>query len=151
MMNQWTLYNCSISFQRRYSDGFGKIYPHLTAIIDVQKGRVKGITWDDACLFCGKSQCAENTFDFHGRIGSQEEFQQPTKGCFIEQETCTEYADGGRSDCDLTLYVVWTGTDSKGLALQSSSYRFSMFPVQELADRFSQNLPDVPDSIPFTR
>ena len=119
----------------------------------MRKGVVNGIAWDDGCLFCSKTQCLENTFDFAGFKGNEKEFRQKTQGCYITSELCTpENEDGtGKNICDLQLYIVWTGTDSNGLALQSSNYRFSAFPVQELEDRFSQFVPDVPEvNIPFT-
>ena len=144
---------CRISYQRKYYDGFSKVYPFLTAILDVKNGVVDGIAWDDGCLFCRKIQCLENTFDFTGLKGNEEEFRQKTKGCYITSDLCVpENEDGtGKNICDLQLYVVWTGTDSNGLALQSSNFRFSAFPVQELTDRFSQFVPDVPEvNIPFT-
>mmetsp|Transcript_50151 Transcript_50151/g.76277 ORF Transcript_50151/g.76277 Transcript_50151/m.76277 type:complete len:280 (+) Transcript_50151:128-967(+) len=144
----------ALSFQKRYSDGFAKIYPHLTAIIDVKDGVVKGIAWDDACIFCGKGTCEDNTFDFNGNLGNAEDFGQPVGGCYLKEDECIESVTAGGTDCDLLLYVVWTGTDANGLAFQSSSYRFSAFPAQELSDRFSQNLPDLPSidlpDIPFT-
>lgn len=59
----------ALSFIRRYYDeSEGKIYPYLTAILDVRDGVVVGIAWDDACVFCQFSnRCEEvshktNTF-----------------------------------------------------------------------------------------
>jgi hypothetical protein len=135
----------ALSFQKRYYDSFDKIYPHLTAVIDVDKGVVQGIVWDDACIFCSKNECEENTFDFSGVLGTTKQFNQPTGGCFLEKATCIQFNQDSRTDCDLILYVVWTGTDKNGDSMLSSSYRFSAFPAQELSDRFSQNLPAFPE------
>jgi hypothetical protein len=132
-----------LSFQKRYYDGFEKIYPHLTAVIDVEEGVVKGIAWDDACIFCSKSECEDNTFDFNGFLAS--DANQPVGGCFLSLETCKAYALEGRTDCDLILYTVWTGTDSNGVAFKSSSYRFSAFPTQGWSDSISQSLPSFED------
>jgi hypothetical protein len=135
----------ALSFQKRYYDSFDKIYPHLTAVIDVSQGVVQGIAWDDACLFCSKNECQENTFDFNGVLGNTKQFNQPTGGCFLEKPVCIQFNQDLRTDCDLILYVVWTGTDKNGDSMLSSAYRFSAFPAQELTDRFSQNLPDFTD------
>jgi hypothetical protein len=132
----------ALSFQKLYYDKVDKIFPHLTAVIDVDKGVVTGIAWDDACIFCSKNECQENTFDFNGFQGNTKQFNQPTGGCFLEESVCISFDLESRTDCDLLLYVVWTGTDKNGLELLSSAYRFSAFPAQELSDRFSQNLPD---------
>jgi hypothetical protein len=147
-----------------YYDGYDKIFPYLTAIVNVQNGNVTGITWDDACLFCTVNECEANTYDFQGNLATEEEAKQPVNGCFVPEEECKAMqfasvasaaaADGsggaeeaGSAGCDLLLYVVFTGTDSKGKDLQSGAYRFSAFPAQSWADRVSQNLPDfVPQS-----
>lgn len=143
-----------LSFQRVFytPTAGGKVYPYLTAIVDVQKGVVKGITWDDACLFCSKGKCEENTYDFNGNLGTQKEYGQPTKGCYIEQPECTAAAAAAAADdakpiCDISVYVVWTGDDADGKALQSSAFRFSAFPEQEIQNRITDNLPDIPSGL----
>ena len=120
----------------------------MTAIINVDKGIVTGITWDDACLFCTANRCEPNTFDFAGNLATQEEAKQPIGGCHVTPPECVSLtANGEGTGCDLLLYVVWTGTDSQGKDFLSSAYRFSAFPAQGWLDRISQNLPDfVPQS-----
>ncbi|KAG7340152.1 hypothetical protein IV203_006556 [Nitzschia inconspicua] len=140
----------ALSFQKRYFDGFEKVFPYLTAIINVEGGTVTGITWDDACLFCSANDCEPNTFDFSGNLATKDEARQPVGGCGVLTDNCRsqvttgdEQADG----CDLLLYVVWTGTDSRGRDFRSSAYRFSAFPAQKWTNRISQVLPDfVPQS-----
>lgn len=135
-----------LSFVRVYHDFVnGRIYPHLTAIIDVENGRVRGITWDDACVFCGNSQCNEITYNFNGVEQDKKSSGQPTKGCYNEVVPCQLDQDDGGTLCDLNLFVVWTGTDKNGVAFQSSAYRFSQFPKQELGDRFE--VPDLPNPL----
>jgi hypothetical protein len=49
-----------LSYLRRYYDfELGRIYPYLTAIINVTAGEVTGISWNDACEFCGSDTCEE--------------------------------------------------------------------------------------------
>jgi hypothetical protein len=115
-----------LSFLRRYYDyNAGRIYPYLTAIINVKAGEVTGITWDDACEFCDADRCVENTVDFNGvEVTQQSSGGQPTKGCYISQEECNklvaEIGGTGGTDCDVLVYVVWTGTDSRGKTFQSA-------------------------------
>lgn len=126
----------ALSFLRVYSDVTAKkIYPYLTAIISVKRGVVQGITWDEACMFCSPSECEEITYDFNGDLQT---LGQPTTGCFVPYQDCKQ------TICDLTLYVVWTGTDSNNRAFQSSASRFSAFPSQDWKDRVLNNLPDIP-------
>jgi hypothetical protein len=134
-----------LSFLRRYFDfELGLIYPYLTAIIDVKDGVVIGITWDDACVFCGSDKCNENTVDFNGVEATQKSSGQPTKGCYIPQEDCNLLiTEQSRTDCDVLVYVVWTGTDSSGKTFQSAANRFSNFEPQEVQDRKTDNLPKV--------
>lgn len=126
----------SVSFQKLYYDDEegGKIYPQLTAIIDVEEGIVKGITWDDGCIFCKDLQCGKNTYTFKG---TEAALDTPTGGCGTPESEC---ADGESSTvCDIAFHVVWTGTDGEGRPFQSSAYRFSAFPKQDFVD--SLNLP----------
>lgn len=141
----------SLSYQKWYFNGGDKVFPFLTAIIDVENGVVRGITWDDASIFCSPDEAERNTFDFNGLAGSEEKFGQPVEGCFLSlKNECTVQTETG-TQCDLLLYVVWTGTDSKGNSFLSSSYRFSAFPAQDWSDRIMNNLPEfkIPDLNPF--
>jgi len=126
----------SLSYQKLYYNATKKyVFPFLTAIIDVDVGKVKGITWDDASLFCGLDK-ESNTYDYTGKVGNEDSFKQPVKGCYYKADECKE-------NCDLLLYVVWTGTDVYGRSFLSSSYRYSSFPPQEWGDRLVGLLPDV--------
>jgi hypothetical protein len=135
------------SLVRTYYDAtLQRVYPYFTAVIDVQKGVVERITWDDACIFCGglPGECVETTYDFNGNIQNASGARQPTRSCSLSIDQCNspEIDPSQAHPCDLMLYVVWTGTDANGQALQSHAYRFSEFPAQELADRVTQLLPD---------
>jgi hypothetical protein len=100
-----------------YDYELGRIYPYLTAIINVTAGEVTGISWDDACDFCASDTCEENTVNFNG-VEVTEEWAGPTKGCYITQEECNilaaETLHSTPIICDVLVYVVWTGTDSTG-------------------------------------
>ncbi len=116
-----------LSYLRRYYDfGLGRIYPYLTAIINVTAGEVKGISWDDACEFCGSDKCEESTVDFNGVEVTEESSGQPTKGCYITQEDCNQMAAetyplyGTPIICDVRVYVMWRGTDSTGKSFKSA-------------------------------
>ena len=159
----FTASQTSVSYLRLFYDSTQEyIYPHLTAIIDVTNGVVNGITWDDACVFCGNNRCRENTLDFtghvcednmclerkliNGNITYQNTTVGPTKGCYFKKIECEEIVRRGGSDCDLTLYVAWTGTDSSGRGLFSSTSRFSAFTQKSLQDQFSHGLKKFLDS-----
>jgi hypothetical protein len=108
---------------------------------------VKGIAWDDACVFCGKDKCLENTFDF---TGSEALPQEPTKGCVLTLKECKEIHDQGGNTCDLRLYVVWTGTDKNGMYLTSSSKRFSAFSPRQIRDSFKDTLNKIKNGVSNT-
>lgn len=133
------------------------MYPFLTAIIDVDKGDVVGITWDDACVFCEMSECQMNTYNFDGSVATAEQAKQPVEGCYLTREQCLGFAASGSTQCDLKLYVVWTGTDADGNALLSSDSRFSMFPRNRIEesvtgayDKMLEDLKNMKDTITDT-
>jgi hypothetical protein len=134
-----------LSFLRTFYNATSQlVFPYLTAIIDVNHGIVQGITWDDSCVFCAPNECSEITYNFAGKLQSQKSSGQPTAGCKVTLETCNSFITAktnGTLSCDLQVYVVWTGTDGKGRAFQSSSSRFSAFPPQNIKDRLLSLLP----------
>ena len=93
-----------------------------------------GIAWDDACVFCEKNMCLANTYNFDGSVATCEQINQPTDGCYLTVEQCNGFMKTGSNQCDLKLYVVWTGTDVDGNVLLSSNSRFSMFPPNRLQE-----------------
>jgi hypothetical protein len=135
--------NLGVSFLKQYYDiEARRIFPYLTAIIDADQGEVTGITWDDACVFCGSDQCQPIMFNYNGEAVTSSQAGQPVGGCYVSQEECeTALATGVATNCDLTLYVVWTGTDKNGVAFQSAASRFSNFKTKTLKDQLSENLP----------
>eukprot|EP00804_Cyclotella_cryptica_P014456 CCRYP_004784-RB/>CCRYP_004784-RB protein AED:0.32 eAED:0.32 QI:669/1/1/1/0.5/0.66/3/606/213 len=145
----------SLSFLRRYYDTTSqKVYPYLTAIIDVRDGVISGIAWDDACIFCEHSRCLPNAYNFDGSVATNEQISQPTDGCYFTRDECVALHSGGADDCDLKLYVVWTGTAVGGKVLLSSDSRFSAFPpnriqenVQNGVDTALGNLNKIKDTV----
>jgi len=141
-----------VSPLRKYYDSQNKhIYPHLTAIIDVKDGKVTGIAWDEACMFCSDSQCKENTFDFITGA-NKTDILGPTTGCFLTEDDCDKIVQEGGTECDLTLYTVWTGTDEKKNVLASSKFRFSAFTGKQVKDQFRDQLDKFKDiDFPWNR
>jgi hypothetical protein len=137
----------ALSFLKVYYDSVKKqVFPFLTAIIEVDKGVIQFITWDDGCVFCGATECLENTYNFDGMAQSKSTAKQITRSCVLSIQECNDLlrSNSTTTACDLTFYVVWSGTDANGIALQSQAYRFSAFPAQKWSDRISQLL--IPDS-----
>mmetsp|Transcript_3079 Transcript_3079/g.5938 ORF Transcript_3079/g.5938 Transcript_3079/m.5938 type:complete len:400 (-) Transcript_3079:388-1587(-) len=145
----------SLSFLRRYYDQTTKrIYPYLTAILDVQQGLVRGIAWDDACVFCEQAECNANTYNLNGSLATTEEIRQPVNGCSYSKNECRLFVKDGSDICDLKLHVVWTGTDVDGKVLLSSDSRPSAFPpnrIQENVkgryDKMVKSLSDLKDQV----
>mmetsp|Transcript_17126 Transcript_17126/g.20903 ORF Transcript_17126/g.20903 Transcript_17126/m.20903 type:complete len:253 (+) Transcript_17126:84-842(+) len=133
----------SLSFLRKYYDTTYGIFPHLTAIIDVKNGVAQGIAWDDACVFCSLDVCKENTYNFDGTAAA---LTEPTKGCYLDKSRCDQIHESGGTQCDLTIYVVWTGTDASGTYLTSSNNRFSSFQPKQIQDQFKDSITQwIPD------
>jgi hypothetical protein len=129
-----------------YDHDKGRVFPFLTAIIDVRAGVVAGIAWDNACVFCASDLCLENTFNFAGQIATNLEGQ--SKGCYLVKSACEAMKAKGGTECNIKLFVVWTGTDSKGEAFHSSANRFSAFPPGEIQDRIANKINDFIGDLP---
>jgi|EP00945_MAST-04E_sp_MAST-4E-sp1_P007781 hypothetical protein len=132
------------------------VFPVLTAVISVKLGEVMGITWDDGCHFCQDSTttCVSNIFTlpknqkFNSTIKVTDDTLKSLKldgegkNCQVQagnkygenprQENCLKTA----ADCDLKLYVVWTGTDKAGNYFTSASLRFSRFAQYSINDMY---------------
>jgi len=130
-----------LSFLRVYYDEKeGRVYPFLTMIVDAKKGVVQGISWDDSCIFCSKNKCLENMYNFDGVSSVELGIDQPSKGCYFTTEQCNVLVKEGKTDCDLTFYVVWTGSDVNNRPFTSAPNRFSAFPLSNLQQSFKNSL-----------
>jgi len=116
----------------------------MTAIINLNNGAVNAISWDDGCYFCasngptcqpnGLSTATMTAIDSSSGIVS----------CFTPQSTCYATSTSSPSpspspgaknssssitvnQCDLQLFVTWSGTDAGGLYMTSQNKRFSRF------------------------
>ena len=54
----------------------------------------------------------------------------------MTRDECDKIHKNDGTDCDLTIYVVWTGTDEKDKYLTSSNNRFSAFQPKQIQDFF---------------
>ena len=91
----------------------------------------------------------ENMYNFDGVLASELGISSPSKGCYYSEEECNKIHKENKTDCDVTLYVVWTGTDKDGRSFQSSGKRFSAFPPARLQDALLNQLPSFSDLNPF--
>lgn len=132
----------------------------MTAIISVKKGVVQGVSWDEGCYFCTAEMCDYNLYSkpeesATGRLSGQ------GQTCYSAVESCSGYStnasdasvtvgDGSSAgsnstststnttaQCDLTIYVGWTGTDKNGDYLGSASLRMSQFSKYSIGSFFS--------------
>lgn len=138
-----------VSFLKMYREKTsGRIYPHLTIIVDVNEGVVEGMAWDDGCVFCSSDRCEQNTYSFNGDMYTD---LPPTKACYLEKDECDDIVNKGGTECDLTLHVVWEGTDKNGKVLTSSNKRFSAFEPKQMKDQFTDALNKLTVDFDFLR
>eukprot|EP00943_MAST-04B_sp_MAST-4B-sp1_P001018 g1018.t1 len=141
-------------------------FPILTIVISVKKGKVQALTWDDGCHFCQDvgDSCQSNIFTLptnrfnetikvsdtaisklmldglgkNCRVDANPGVDILTKARDCTGTECQQYnkycVDG---NCDLKLFVVWTGTDSEGNYFKSASLRFSRFAKYSINDLYS--------------
>ena len=106
------------------------------------------MAWDDGCVFCSDERCDQNTYSFNGEMYTK---LPPTKTCYLEKSECDNIINQGGTECDLTLHVVWTGTDKEGKVLTSSSKRFSAFEPKQIKDQFRDALNKLTLDLDFLR
>lgn len=91
-----------------------------TALIQMVDGVVESVTFDEGCDLCDGKGCVQNQFNATaGEIDPSSQFQS----C----ETKTSECGAQNKNCDLKIYVGWTGTDADGNFLQSANLRLSRF------------------------
>lgn len=104
-------------------------FSHLTAVITLEEGVVKRVSWDDGCHTCYPDKCEQNSVYMKDGtltlINPEDAVYGPYAGknCYTSKSDCTKNPEA----CDLHIYVVWTGTDSEGRVLQSANLRLSRF------------------------
>ena len=106
------------------------------------------MAWDDGCVFCSSDRCQQNTYSFTGEMYTT---LPPTEACYLDKSECNEIESEGGTECDLTLHVVWVGTDKNGNVLTSSSKRFSAFEPKQMKDQFADALNKLKVDIDFFR
>lgn len=118
-----------IDFERGFVQNVSTLSVYL-AIIQLNNGVPQSITWDEGCYFCNEfdpKQCFYNVMSFDTSNNATD------KGLILEDSfyrSCGSDYDTCQTDptsCDLKVYVLWTGTDSKGTLLSSANLRFSRF------------------------
>lgn len=99
-----------------YSDASGiYVVPFLTAIVHVTSGIVTDITWDSGCYSCSSDACAQGI-------------------CAVPIDECDDFATG--TNCDVKVYLSWTGTDSNSRYLTSSAAVLSNFEAYGITNAF---------------
>lgn len=97
------------------------VVPFYTLIIEMNKGQVKQLTWDDGCWGC------ENSGDETGSVCLEK------KDCAVNAEKC----GGDGTNCNVKVYIGWFGTDANGRYTTSAGKRISRFRKYSLADAYN--------------
>ena len=93
-------------------------FPVAVAVVSVTDGSVDGVSWDFGCFDCDASQCKANAYRYSG-----ESFEGAGEECWVKDEDCNP----AKGDCNLKVYVTWSGTDKRGDFLFSQQKRLSNF------------------------
>eukprot|EP01083_Nonionella_stella_P158645 516602_1 len=109
----YKFYTEATSIQLEVGNAFSvqKIYrtsacavPSFFAYVSVTKGVALSVTWDEnACSLCGSSDCVDDN-------------------CCTPHSTCLTSVD-----CDIKIYLGWSGTDINDATLQSKDNFLSNF------------------------
>lgn len=106
-----------------------RYFRYLTAVINVEKGVVKSISWDDGCLTCLPAACEQNSVvTKNGKVELISETDPVYKAyrgsnCMETVNSCEKEG----TNCDLTIFLVWEGSDKKSRVFHSANVRLSRF------------------------
>jgi hypothetical protein len=98
--------------------------PTYTVIVSVDKGNVIAVQYDEGCHSCdpSSSDCTNNAFlTTENTIPIVE--SSPFRSCAAPE--CR--AANATWECDLKIFMTWTGTDSNGNFFESANLRPSRF------------------------
>lgn len=96
--------------------------PVYTVIIAATNGIIDSVVFDEGCFFCeeASASCIGNVF-----VNATQSVPTVASSSF---KSCSQSCGASTgSECDLKLFVTWTGTDSAGAYFQSANLRFSRF------------------------
>ena len=104
------------------------VFNIMTAIITLDHGVVQSISWDDNCNTC-LTNCYDNSVLRNGTdlvliTDKTENYNVYSgKNCYKDRSEC----DKEGANCDLQIFLVWSGSDSKGRVFESSNVRMTRF------------------------
>eukprot|EP00736_Rhodelphis_marinus_P014070 Rmarinus@m.23374 len=95
---------------RRFSYESTKAVGFWTIVVDLKDGEVDSVLWDEGCFTCSDDECLDDN-------------------CLLD--TCDHLDDGAdnsnRDQCNVKIYLAWTGTDKDGNIMLSEGFTFSKF------------------------
>jgi hypothetical protein len=106
--------------KHRWDNNMQYVVPYWTIIINVNKGKITGISWDDGCFTCSGAACIDSTCGQKAIFGAGDNF-----------------CDTPPNDCGVKLYVGWSGTDNNNNYLMSSGMKLSQFTKYSAMQAFN--------------
>lgn len=81
-----------LSYQRAFrqvisnssSNIFSVTFPVMMVIINVDRGTVKSVVWDDTCEWCDGTQCRPNTYNY----SPDSVISREGMNCYVEDDSC---------------------------------------------------------------
>jgi hypothetical protein len=129
------------SFRKRFCTDNDSYFPILTAVVNVDMGRVTNITWDDGCYFTSSGvpasvqACEPNAYEM-GSPNATSSVAAPQQGQDTALTAASCSAPQPAGFCDLTVYIAWTGRDANGNYFGSAGRRMSVFRQYGLQPQF---------------
>ncbi|KAA0157437.1 hypothetical protein FNF27_00679 [Cafeteria roenbergensis] len=98
--------------------------PVFTVVVAVEQGVPQSVVYDDGCYFCDEAgaSCVGNVF-----VNSTSTVPNTAGSAFRSCASPTQCTSTSGGDCDLKIFVTWTGTDANGAYFESANMRFSRF------------------------
>jgi hypothetical protein len=98
----------------------------MSLVVNLHKGKMFGLSWDNACKSCGPNRCMipSTSFDLNTSMEGPYKF---TDGICGQETAKCEASSSEESLCDMVVLVTFAGTDNDGRNLLTAGMRLSKF------------------------
>lgn len=106
-----------------YNNGENWVFPVMNLMIQLDQGKVSNYFWRNTCLGCSGNDVVNTceTKSLTSTIINPADTSSTTTATYNQENCKRTKCSADFKDCDLRIYVTWSGLDSEGKNLLSSA------------------------------